>query len=803
MLKVGMFIQNRYEIISRIGSGGMADVYKAKDHKLNRFVAVKVLKQEFRDDKVFISKFRVEAQSAAGLAHANIVNVYDVGEEAGIYYIVMELVEGVTLKEYIKNKGRLSVREATSIALQISAGLEAAHNNGIIHRDVKPQNIIISTDGKVKVADFGIARAATTNTVNSNVMGSVHYSSPEQSRGGYSDEKSDIYSLGITIYEMLTGQVPFDGDTAVAVAIRHLQEEVHGPKELVPEIPYSTNQIVLKCTQKSPDRRYANMTELIRDLRESLVNPDGDFVTRKAVDTMAKTRVMSREEIGQINAEQKTMPAYDESLDVGAAAGLHVQETGPTQNRAYQPGSYYQKATYQEVQPGQGREGQWESLAESEAADENQQYDPYFDAYENPDDYAIHDGNYRLDESFVPRQPRAKDDDGEVGLNPKLERAVTIGGIIVAVIIGCVFLVLVANAVGLFHFGRERKETEKQTEAPTETEGIQKVSVPELYGRSEEDALKLLGNYGLTGKKTGEEESASYKAGEVCHQSPEAGEMVEKGSAVEYRVVKEAQEIELPDLSNQEQSQAQAYLVAQGLVCEIDTSRHSDTIADGYVITTEPMAGTSLKPGDKVTLFVSQGEEAEVSYTTPWDLSGYTVERANEALEMQELVADYKYEASNEIGEGFVIRMDPPANTQIPRGSTVTLYISTGPEPQQGDDDNITIIDEGADTGADAGSTSGAGTTDTTGTQTGAWRCDASLEPPVGYVDQQVRITLVQDGVGEKTVFEGATAFPYHLQVEGAAGVASGTAYVYLLDPVTGESTSKIEYPGIAFYQVN
>ncbi len=798
MLKVGMFIQNRYEIISRIGSGGMADVYKAKDHKLNRFVAVKVLKQEFREDKVFISKFRVEAQSAAGLAHANIVNVYDVGEEAGINYIVMELVEGITLKEYIKNKGRLSVREATSIALQIAAGLEAAHNNGIIHRDVKPQNIIISTDGKVKVADFGIARAATTNTVNSSVMGSVHYSSPEQSRGGYSDEKSDIYSLGITIYEMLTGQVPFDGDTAVAVAIRHLQEEVHGPKELVPEIPYSTNEIVLKCTQKSPDRRYANMTELIRDLRESLVNPDGDFVTRVSVDNMAKTRIMSKDELGQINAEPRTMPAYDESMDVGAAAGLHLQETGPSPNRAYQPGSYYQKSAYQEVRPGQGREGQWDSLVESEATDENQQYDPYFDAYDNPDDYAIHDGNYRLDESFVPRPPRPREEDDEVGLNPKLERAVTIGGIIVAVIIGCVFLVLLANAVGLFHFGRNRKETEKMTEAPTETEGVQKVSVPELYGRSEEDALALLGNYGLTGKKTGEVESDTYKAGEVCSQSPESGQMVEKGTTVTYQVVKEAQEIELADLTNVEQSQAQAFLVAQGLTCEVDTSRHSDTIEDGRVITTEPMAGTKLKPGDKVTIFVSQGEEedaGDVSYVTPWDLTGYTVERANEALEMQELIADYQYEPSNEIGEGFVIRMDPPANEQVARGSTVTLYISTGPASPE-DEDNIQILDDSATTGSaetDAPVTSAAGT----------WRCDASLETPAGYTGQNVRITLLQDGAEEKTVFEGATTFPYHLQTDGAAGVSSGTAYVYLLDPATGASTSKIEYSGIAFYQVN
>ena len=237
----------------------MADVYKAKDHKLNRFVAVKVLKNEFRDDKVFISKFRTEAQSAAGLAHPNIVNVYDVGEDHGVYFIVMELVEGITLKEYIEKKGRLGVREATSIAVQVSMGLETAHNKGIIHRDVKPQNIIISTDGKVKVTDFGIARAASTNTISSNVMGSVHYSSPEQARGGYSDAKSDIYSLGITMYEMLTGHLPFDGDSTVAIAIKHLQEEMQSPRKYVPDLPKSIVQIIYKCTQKSADRRYSNM----------------------------------------------------------------------------------------------------------------------------------------------------------------------------------------------------------------------------------------------------------------------------------------------------------------------------------------------------------------------------------------------------------------------------------------------------------------------------------------------------------------------------------------------------------------
>ena len=329
MLKEGMFIQERYEILDKIGSGGMADVYKAKDHKLNRLVAVKVLKPEFREDTAFISKFQVEAQSAAGLAHPNIVNVYDVGDENGIYYIVMELVEGITLKDYISKKGKLAVREATSIAIQVSMGLEAAHNNSIVHRDVKPQNIIISTDGKVKVTDFGIARAASANTISSTVMGSVHYTSPEQARGGYSDYKSDIYSLGITMYEMLTGHVPFDGDTTVAIAIKHLQEEMRSPREYVPDLPKSIVQIIYKCTQKSPDRRYNDMAELIRDLKESLVNPEGDFVVIAPVDTMAKTRTITKEELEQIQNENAHKAAAEHEND---SAGGYTESGYGDQN---------------------------------------------------------------------------------------------------------------------------------------------------------------------------------------------------------------------------------------------------------------------------------------------------------------------------------------------------------------------------------------------------------------------------------------------------------------------------------------
>lgn len=314
MIKIGMMIGDRYEILEKIGTGGMSDVYKAKDHKLNRFVAVKVLKQEFSENANFVSKFRIEAQAAAGLMHPNIVNVYDVGEEGGIYYIVMELVEGITLKKYIEKKARLSVKEAISIAIQVSMGIQAAHNNHIIHRDIKPQNIIISKEGKVKVTDFGIAKAATSNTITSNVMGSVHYTSPEQARGGYSDEKSDIYSLGITMFEMLTGRVPFNGETTVAIAIKHIQEELPPPREFVPEIPVSVEQIVCKCCQKSPDRRYQSMGELIADLKQSLINPDEDFVKVIDPDEEASTRMITDKDMAQIKRQSNKRDSMDDAM---------------------------------------------------------------------------------------------------------------------------------------------------------------------------------------------------------------------------------------------------------------------------------------------------------------------------------------------------------------------------------------------------------------------------------------------------------------------------------------------------------
>ena len=277
---IGKMLDNRYEILEKIGNGGMATVYKAKCHVLNRYVAIKILKDEFTTDSEFIKKFKTEAQSAASLTHPNIVSIYDVCNEDNLYYIVMELIQGKTLKDIIIEDGILSWKWSVNIATQIASALDAAHKHNIIHRDIKPHNIIITEDGMAKVTDFGIAKAVSNSTITAfgTTIGSVHYFSPEHARGGYTDAKSDLYSLGIVMYEMLTGKVPFDADTAVSVALKQVQEEPVDPMRYNDTIPVSVNRIILKAMQKDPNLRYQNATEMIRDLSLALKKPNEDFV---------------------------------------------------------------------------------------------------------------------------------------------------------------------------------------------------------------------------------------------------------------------------------------------------------------------------------------------------------------------------------------------------------------------------------------------------------------------------------------------------------------------------------------------
>ena len=305
MLREGTFLQDRYEIIGRIGSGGMSDVYKAQDCKLNRPVAIKVLKEEFGRDHAFVTKFKMEAQAAAGLTHPNVVNVYDVVDQGELHYIVMELVEGITLKKFIDQKGRLGLKETVGIAIQVAQGISAAHDQNIVHRDIKPQNVIIASDGTAKVADFGIARATSSDTLNAFAMGSVHYISPEQARGEISDERSDIYSLGITMFEMITGTVPFDGDSSVAVALAQIESEMPLASTYNASVTPEFDNIILKCCQKRPERRYQDMGELIQDLRRVLTVPVTAINPEKEAVAVGNTRVLTPQEVGEINARAK------------------------------------------------------------------------------------------------------------------------------------------------------------------------------------------------------------------------------------------------------------------------------------------------------------------------------------------------------------------------------------------------------------------------------------------------------------------------------------------------------------------
>lgn len=559
MIKIGTIIGDRYEILERIGTGGMSDVYKAKCHKLNRYVAVKVLKQEFSENTNFVSKFRVEAQAAASLMHSNIVNVYDVGEENGIYYIVMELVEGITLKKYIEKKARLSVKEAVSIAIQACMGIEAAHKNHIIHRDIKPQNIIISKDGKVKVTDFGIAKAATSDTITSNVMGSVHYTSPEQARGGYSDEKSDIYSMGITLFEMLTGRVPFNGETTVAIAIKHIQEEMPSPRDYIAEIPVSVEQIVLKCTQKSPDRRYHSMAELIEDLKRSLMSPDEDFVKIEDPDETGATRLMP--ESPQARVRKSSTASASASAPAAKAREEKRSDTGEVRLKKNQP---------KKKKPV---------------------------VYEEPED--------------------EYDEDDE---DSKMEKITTVLAVVGAILIGIIVIFLAGRALGVFGTAEQEtteipvvtEESAVVEESISETEEVTGIPVPNVIGKMEAEAVATLQNSGFTVNRM-EAISDTVEKGYVVSQDPAGDSRAEAGSAVTIVISKgidTENKIQVPDVFGMDVESAIVMLTEAGLVVRNQEEMHyEDPALLGKVCYMSYSALSYVEPGTEIDIGISIGPE--------------------------------------------------------------------------------------------------------------------------------------------------------------------------------------------------
>lgn len=632
MIKIGMLIGERYEILEKIGTGGMSDVYKAKCHKLNRFVAVKVLKQEFSENANFVSKFRIEAQAAAGLMHPNIVNVYDVGEENGIHYIVMELVEGITLKKYIEKKARLSYKEAVSIALQVSMGIEAAHNNHIIHRDIKPQNIIISKEGKVKVTDFGIAKAATSNTITSNVMGSVHYTSPEQARGGYSDEKSDVYSLGITMFEMLTGRVPFNGETTVAIAIKHIQEELPSPKDFVAEIPGSVAQIVLKCCQKSPDRRYQNMGELIVDLKQALMRPEEDFVVFQDVEAENSTRFISSEDMEQMKTQTgrgNTEELMRLRVDTESAAWNDKNEEESENDGSNSKAERI--TTILAIVTGVAiiiiilvMAGKIAALfqldnTEDKVIDGTKQTESSMESTEVTET----EPESETEPEQVPVSmisvagmtlSEATDALRELGLHPEVEYMESDAyeeGIVISADVAVGTKLEPGTIVNL-----------------TVSSGTQGVVVPNVQNVSYESAFNSLAGKGFVVNKI-ESYSSSVEKGNVIYQNPAAGTKAPEGSFVTVTVSlgKEDTQVRVPNLMGVSEDEAVALIIESGLAVGNTSQIASSQYEEGVVCYQSYSYGAYVERGTAIDIKVSMGPET-VTYKLNASIAAPTVAEA-------------------------------------------------------------------------------------------------------------------------------------------------------------------------------
>ncbi|MBS5191800.1 MAG: Stk1 family PASTA domain-containing Ser/Thr kinase [Lachnospiraceae bacterium] len=605
MLNNGTFIANRYEIVGQVGTGGMSDVYKAKDHALGRYVAIKVLKSEFSEDTNFVSKFRTEAQSAAVLEHPNIVNIYDVGSENGIHYIVMEYVEGITLKTYIEKKGQLTYKEALSIAIQVGRGIQAAHAKNIVHRDIKPQNIIISTDGKVKVTDFGIARAVSENTIHSDVMGSVHYASPEQARNGYVSNRSDIYSLGIVMYEMVTGRVPFDGDSTVAVAIQHLQDEMDPPSKYAPNLPISLEKIIQKCTQKSPDRRYDSMESLLIDLRKALLNPNEDFVTLVPF-SQDKTRVLTDDEVNEIKKkteavkqdepepEEDDMSEYDDDMSEYDKDDDDAEEGRFLNSKmekivgimrivvaiiiviivVYILGSFFDVFHF-----GSKKNNSKNDTLVSEDVEESV--------------VMIDLKGKTLDE--------AKTELKKLGLN------VTEAGTEISDSYekGQVIDQDVAKGETV-KTGTTIKVT---VSAGSEEENAKDVDVPDVTGKTAEAAMATLEDKNLTVSREFEF-SNDVPSGQVIRQDPKAGKTVKEGTKVTIYVSQGTESIKVTDVRGKSEADAKAALSDFDVTT---TTEHSDTVAEGNVISQSISGGQYAEKGASITIVVSSGPE-KISY---------------------------------------------------------------------------------------------------------------------------------------------------------------------------------------------
>lgn len=553
----GRLLGNRYEILENIGNGGMATVYKAKCHVLNRYVAVKVLRDEFTTDGEFVKRFNTEAQSAASLTHPNIVSVYDVGSEGDIHYIVMELIKGKTLKEIINEDGALSWKWSVNVAIQIASALETAHKNNIIHRDIKPHNIIITEDGIAKVTDFGIAKAVSNSTITAfgTTIGSVHYFSPEHARGGYTDAKSDLYSLGVVLYEMVTGQVPFNADTPVSVALKHMQEIPKEPMELNPNVPKAVNDIIMKAMQKDTNLRYQNATEMLRDLSKALKNPNGDFVVTEKQEDFPTQRIStiydkSEEAPSRRNNENKkedgklkTFIKNHKALSLVLGGILLFVITILITNLVIK---LVTKADVQ-IPDVVGME---QTEAQKTIEDAKLKYEKKSEEYNKdvPVGYII-----SQDPGYMP--------------NYNVKEGSTISVVV--------------------------------------SLGQNLVKVPKVTGLTQDDATKQLEDLGLV-VNVEETYSSKVEAGYVIEQSVKENEEIDAGESITIKVSKGTEKVTVPDLTGKTESEAKTAIKDAGLKLKTVVTTEDTTKEDGVVVKQSLEAGTEVEKNATITITINK-----------------------------------------------------------------------------------------------------------------------------------------------------------------------------------------------------
>ena len=612
-------LQGRYEIIEKIGSGGMSNVFRAKDLKLGRMVAIKVLKDEFCTDLNFVEKFKREAQAAASLLGENIVNIYDVVDEGRYHFIVMELVDGITLKEYIRIKGKLDITEGVSIAIQVAKALKPAHAQHIVHRDIKPQNILITDDSKVKVADFGIARAVSEQTVNANAIGSVHYISPEQARGGRCDARSDIYSLGITMYEMFTGRVPFTGESTVAVALAHLEQAMTPPSVYNNKISPNLERIILKCTKKDPANRYQNITELLDDLENVLLNPDtpyeisGSTKIIKAEDTAMLSRVepiddMSDDEYERGDKEEEDdddeYDEEDEKMDkIMSVAGVVIaviivvllvffvgRFTGVFGGKGSDTSQSKLDSTQTKMPDVVGLS---EKMADKKLSDNNLQMQVKSSEYSD----TVEKGN------VISQEPKA---DEVVSKYSKVSVVISLG---------------------------------------SDAFDISKLN---LVGKTKESAESLLKENGFS-TDTKEEPSDTVPKGSVISYTPtkpKSGERVTLTVSSGKKVTK----VVVPNITGMSESEAKTLLETNGLMLGKKAEQHSATVAKGVIIGQSTAAGSSVDSGSSVDYAVSNGVAPETTQASSEQLSQSTNEQQTQPTKATvapaSAAANYRYVGS-------------------------------------------------------------------------------------------------------------------------------------------------------------